>query len=150
MKKIVKSLNLKSKSKIAIVASPYYKLIYENLLKGALDELLIHNIDSDIVNVSGALEIPTAINLLKGNYLGFIALGCVIRGETSHYDIVANNSAYGISKLGLEGICIGNGILTVDNIEQAIERSDPKIKNKGKDAVMALTSLLLIKQEYSV
>ena len=68
MKKIVKNLSPKSKSKIAIVASPYYKLIYENLLKGALDELLIHNIDSDIVNVSGALEIPTAINLLKGNY----------------------------------------------------------------------------------
>ena len=87
---------------------------------------------------------------MKGNYLGFIALGCVIRGETSHYDIVANSSAYGISKLGLEGICIGNGILTVDSMEQAIERSDPKLKNKGKDAVMALTSLLLIKQDYSI
>ena len=68
----------------------------------------------------------------------------------SHYDIVANNSAFGISKLGLEGICIGNGILTVDNIEQAIERSDPQKKNKGKDAVMALMSLLLIKQGYSI
>ena len=75
MKKMVKSLNQKSKGKIAIVASPYYKLIYENLLQGALEELSTHNIDSDIVNVSGALEIPTAINLLKENYLGFIALG---------------------------------------------------------------------------
>ena len=150
MKKIVKGINLKSERKIAIVGSPYYRSIYDNLLKGALTELSKHNINSDILNVAGALEIPTAINLLKGNYLGFIALGCVIRGETSHYDIVAKNSAYGISKLGLEGICIGNGILTVDTIEQAIDRSNPKLKNKGKDAVMALISLLFIKKEYSI
>ena len=81
MKKIVKSLNQKSKSKIAIVASPYYELINENLLKGALDELSRHSIDSDIVNVSGALEIPTAINLLKGNYLGFPDLVLVDGGK---------------------------------------------------------------------
>ena len=103
----------------------------------------------EILNVEGALEIPTAISLVKRDFDGFIALGCIIRGKTSHYDIVAENSAQALSQLGLEGICIGNGILTVNSIEQAIERSDPKLKNKGKDVAKALISLLLIKQNYN-
>ena len=118
-------------------------------MKGTLNELSSHNASVEILNVEGALEIPTAISLVKKDFDGFIALGCVIRGETSHYDIVAENSAQALSKLGLESICIGNGILTVDNIEQAIERSDPKLKNKGKDVANALISLLLIKQNYN-
>ena len=149
MIKKIETFDLKYDTKIAIVASPYYRLIYDNLLKGTLAEFSIHNIKTEILNVEGALEIPTAINLIKRDFEGFIALGCVIRGETNHYDIVAENSAQALSKLGLDGICIGNGILTVDNHEQAIERSDPKLKNKGKDAAKALISLLLIKQNYN-
>ena len=141
-------LYLKKNTKIAIVASPYYRVIYENLLKGTLAELSFYKVITEIINVNGALEIPTAINIIKKDFEGFIALGCVIRGETSHYDIVAENSALALTKLGLKGICIGNGILTVDTYEQAIERSDPKIKNKGKDVAKALVSLLLIKQKY--
>ena len=149
MKETIKKFKLKYDTKIAIVGSPYYKRIYDNLLKGTLNELSSHNASVEILNVEGALEIPTAISLVKKDFDGFIALGCVIRGETSHYDIVAENSAQALSKLGLESICIGNGILTVDNIEQAIERSDPKLKNKGKDVANALISLLLIKQNYN-
>ena len=149
MKETIKKSKLKYDTKIAIVGSPYYKRIYDNLLKGTLNELSSHNASVEILNVEGALEIPTAISLVKKDFDGFIALGCIIRGETSHYDIVAENSAQAISKLGLESICIGNGILTVDNIEQAIERSDPKLKNKGKDVANALISLLLIKQNYN-
>ena len=149
MIKKLENFTLKYDTKIAIVASPYYRLIYNNLLKGTLAEFSLHNIKTEILNVEGALEIPTAINLVKRDFEGFIALGCVIRGETNHYDIVAENSAKSLSKLGLDGICIGNGILTVDNHEQAIERSDPKLKNKGKDAAKALISLLLIKQNYN-
>ena len=149
MKETIKKFKLKYDTKIAIVGSPYYKRIYDNLLKGTLNELSSHNAIVEILNVEGALEIPTAISLVKKDFDGFIALGCIIRGETSHYDIVAENSAQAISKLGLESICIGNGILTVDNIEQAIERSDPKLKNKGKDVANALISLLLIKQNYN-
>ena len=149
MKETIEKSKLKYDTKIAIVGSPYYKRIYDNLLKGTLNELSSHNASVEILNVEGALEIPTAISLVKKDFDGFIALGCVIRGETSHYDIVAENSAQAISKLGLESICIGNGILTVDNIEQAIERSDPKLKNKGKDVANALISLLLIKQNYN-
>ena len=149
MKETIKKFKLKYDTKIAIVGSPYYKRIYDNLLKGTLNELSSHNASVEILNVEGALEIPTAISLVKKDFDGFIALGCIIRGETSHYDIVAENSAQALSKLGLESICIGNGILTVDNIEQAIERSDPKLKNKGKDVANALISLLLIKQNYN-
>ena len=149
MKETIEKFKLKYDTKIAIVGSPYYKRIYDNLLKGTLNELSSHNASVEILNVEGALEIPTAISLVKKDFDGFIALGCIIRGETSHYDIVAENSAQAISKLGLESICIGNGILTVDNIEQAIERSDPKLKNKGKDVANALISLLLIKQNYN-
>ena len=149
MNKKIKNLKLEYDTKVAIVGSPYYKSIYDNLLNGTVSELSVHNINVEIINVEGALEIPTAISLVKKNFDGFIALGCVIRGETSHYDIVAENSAKALSQLGLDGICIGNGILTVDNIEQAEERSDPKLKNKGKDVAKALISLLLIKQAYN-
>ena len=145
----VKNFKLKYDTNIAIVGSPYYKSIYDNLLDGTLNELSNHNIKVEILNVEGALEIPTAISLVKRNFDGFIALGCIIRGETSHYDIVAENSAQALSQLGLNGICIGNGILTVNSIEQAIQRSDPKLKNKGKDVAKALISLLLIKQNYN-
>ncbi len=149
MNKNNKKFKLKYDTKIAIVGSPYYKSIYDNLLSGTLSELSSHNINVEILNVEGALEIPTAISLVKKNFEGFIALGCIIRGETSHYEIVAENSAKALSKLGLDGICIGNGILTVDNVKQAMERSDPKLKNKGKDVAKALISLLLIKQNYN-
>ena len=149
MKETIKKFKLRYDTKIAIIGSPYYKLIYNNLLSGTLNELSNHNVSVEILNVEGALEIPTAISLVKKDFEGFIALGCVIRGETSHYDIVADSSAQALSKLGLDGICIGNGILTVDNIEQAIERSDPKLKNKGRDVAKALISLLLIKQNYN-
>ena len=149
MNENIKNFNLKYDTNIAIVGSPYYKSIYDNLLNGTLRELSNHNINVEILNVEGALEIPTAISLIKKDFEGFIALGCIIRGETSHYDIVAENSAQGLSKLGLDGICISNGILTVNSMEQAIERSDPKLKNKGKDVAKALISLLLIKQNYN-
>ena len=149
MNKKIKNLKLEYDTKVAIVGSPYYKSIYDNLLNGTLSELSDHNINVEILNVEGALEIPTAISLTKKKFDGFIALGCIIRGETSHYDIVAENSAQALSQLGLEGVCIGNGILTVNSIEQAIERSDPKLKNKGKDVAKALISLLVIKQNYN-
>ena len=150
MNKKTKNFELKYDTNIAIVGSPYYKSIYDNLLDGTLKELSSHSsINVEILNVEGALEIPTAISLVKRDFDGFIALGCIIRGKTSHYDIVAENSAQALSQLGLEGICIGNGILTVNSIEQALERSDPKLKNKGKDVAKALISLLLIKQNYN-
>ena len=137
---------LKGGLDILIVSAPYYKDITENLKKGAKEVLTKFKIKYDEIHVPGALEIPTAINLTRENFSGFIALGCVIRGETSHYDSVCTNSSAGISRLGLQGVCIGNGILNVENSEQAIVRADPFGKNVGGNAALAVLTLLQIKQ----
>ena len=139
-------INLKVGTDILIVSAPFYKDITENLKIGAKEVLSKFKIRYDEIDVPGALEIPTAINLTKKNFSGFIALGCVIRGETSHYESVCGNSSSGISKLGLEGLCIGNGILNVENHKQAIARADPSGKNVGGNAALAALVLLQIKQ----
>ena len=134
------------KLKICIVSAPYYKDIAENLIRGALNVLKRINADTEIVEVSGALEIPTAIKLMENQFDGFIAVGCVIRGETTHYEIVSTESSRGLSNLGLEKVCIGNAILTVENRLQAEKRADPKVFDKGGEACNALLSIIKIKR----
>ena len=134
------------KLKICIVSAPYYKDITENLIRGALNVLKRINADTEIVEVSGALEIPTAIKLMENQFDGFIAVGCVIRGETTHYEIVSTESSRGLAKLGLEKVCIGNAILTVENRLQAEKRADPKVFDKGGEACNALLSIIKIKR----
>jgi len=144
--KLFKIKLFSKKPKLLTVLSPYYEDIGENLLKGSSEALERYDLESDVVNVPGAFEIPTAIYLKKDYYDGFIALGCIIRGETSHYDTVCNVSAHFLSKLGLKGICLGNGILNCENYSQALERSDPKKQNKGGNAAIAALSLVSLKQ----
>ena len=134
------------KLKICIVSAPYYKDITENLNRGALNVLKRINADTEIVEVSGALEIPTAIKLMEDQFDGFIAVGCVIRGETTHYEIVSTESSRGLANLGLEKVCIGNAILTVENRLQAEKRADPKVFDKGGEACNALLSIIKIKR----
>ena len=134
------------KLKICIVSAPYYKDITENLIRGALNVLKRINADTEIIEVSGALEIPTAIKLMENQFDGFIAVGCVIRGETTHYEIVSTESSRGLALLGLEKVCIGNAILTVENRMQAEKRADPKVFDKGGEACIALLSIIKIKQ----
>ena len=134
------------KLKICIVSAPYYKDITENLIRGALNVLKRINADTEIVEVSGALEIPTAIKLMENQFDGFIAVGCVIRGETTHYEIVSTESSRGLANLGLEKVCIGNAILTVENRLQAEKRADPKVFDKGGEACNALLSIIKIKE----
>ena len=140
------------KKKILLVCSPYYKDVTSNLIKGASDLLEAKSVDYKILNVPGALEVAPAIkfifekSLKKPNFDGFVALGCVIRGETYHFEIVANESARALIELSINySIPIGNGILTVSNKDQAIIRSDPKQLNKGADAALACLSLINIK-----
>ena len=137
--------DLKEKLKICLVSAPYYKDITDNLINGALNVLKKIKADTEIVEVSGALEIPTAIKLMENEFDGFIAIGCVIRGETTHYEIVSTESSRGLVNLGLEKICIGNAILTVENRIQAEKRADPKIFDKGGEAANALLSIIKIK-----
>ena len=137
---------LNNQSTICLVAATFYKEITQSLIKGCSEILEKVDVKINIVEVSGALEIPTAIKLLENKYDGFVAIGCVIRGETSHYEIVSNESARAISKLGLQKLCIGNCILTVENERQAQERADPLGQNKGGEATIAMLQLLKIKE----
>lgn len=137
--------------KILIVEARFYPHISDLLLSGATSKLKALGLDYEIVNVMGALEIPAAISYANETkkYAGFIALGCVIRGETSHYDIVCNQSAAGLMKLSLKKhLAIGNGILTVENEKQAISRADPKQKNKGEFAVEACLSMIVLQKKF--
>lgn len=125
-----------------IVTANFYEDISQMLLDGAIAELKKGGHSFQKITVPGALEIPATISYAADTeqYDGFLALGCVIRGETSHYDIVANESARGISELAVNlNLAIGNGILTVENKEQAIVRADPKQRNKG--AFIAQTAI---------
>jgi 6,7-dimethyl-8-ribityllumazine synthase len=134
--------------KIAIVVAPYYKDIADNLVAGAISEIESVGGSHDLIEVPGALEIPSAIGIATrlGEFDGFVALGCIIRGETTHYDTVCNDSSRGLTLLGLQGLCIGNGILTVENHEQASVRADPAGQNKGGGAAAAALHLIALGQ----
>ena len=142
--------------KVLLVCSPYYKDITKNLIKGAIKVLRSNSVEYKIINVPGALEIAPSIKIYSEKSLndilfdGFVALGCIIRGETYHFEIVCNESARALSDLSITySLPIGNGILTVENKEQAIERSDPLGLNKGAGAALACLSLINHKNNIS-
>lgn len=136
---------------LLIVVAPYYKDIADNLVTGARAAIEAAGATSEIVEVPGALEIPTAIRLARAadKYDGYVALGCVIRGETTHYDTVCNDSSRGLTLLGLDGYCIGNGILTVENRRQAEVRADPAGQNKGGGAAEAALHLIALFRRFT-
>ncbi len=140
---------------ILIVEARYYEDIADELAGGAEAALTEAGATFERVAVPGALEIPGAIALaVRGghgahaSYDGYVALGCVIRGETSHYDVVAGESARGLMTLTLEGVPLGNGILTVENRDQAMARAARDGKNKGADAVEACLRLVEMKRTF--
>jgi len=129
--------------KVLIVSSNYYEKISDNLLEGASTELKKNNIDFDVLFAPGCFEIPFLISKNIRKYRGFIALGCVIRGETYHFDLIANECARKIIDISNEFLKpVGFGVLTCDNLKQAIARSDLRKKNKGKEAANACIKLL--------
>ena len=131
------------KKKVLIVISDYYEEIGKNLLKGSINELKLNNINYDILFAPGCFEIPFLISKNIKKYKGFIALGCVIRGETYHFELIANECARKIIDISNKQLKpIGFGILTCENIKQAKIRSDIKKKNKGKEAADACIKLL--------
>ena len=136
--------------KLLIVASPYYKDISDNQVAGAIAVAEAAGATHEIVHVPGALEIPTAIGIAErmSNFDGYVALGCVIRGETTHYDTVCNDSSRAIQLLGLQGLCIGNGILTVETYDQAAVRADPEGQNKGGGAAAAALHLIALSHKW--
>ncbi|QDM39903.1 6,7-dimethyl-8-ribityllumazine synthase [Altererythrobacter sp. TH136] len=138
-------------AKFLIVEARFYDHLNDMLVAGAGDQLKKHGHQYDVMVVPGALEIPGAIAMASESedYDGFVAIGVVIRGETYHFEIVAGESARGIMALTMDGVPIGNGILTVENEAQAIVRADPQQNDKGGEAAKAAMALLSIKEQYA-
>ncbi|OCX66614.1 6,7-dimethyl-8-ribityllumazine synthase [Thioclava sp. SK-1] len=137
--------------RMLLVVAPYYRDVADNMIAGARAMAQACGASVDLVEVPGALEIPTAIKLAArmADYDCFTAIGCVIRGETTHYDTVCNDSSRAIQLMGLEGILIGNGILTVETKDQADVRADPNGANKGGGAAHAALHLLALSRKWA-
>jgi 6,7-dimethyl-8-ribityllumazine synthase len=135
--------------RILIVEARFYPEISDALYEGATSALG-SEVAMDRITVPGALEIPAAIRQAASHYDGFVALGCVIRGETYHFEIVATESARGLMDLMVrDGLCIGNGILTVEDEEQALHRARTGELDKGGDAARACLALVALKQRFA-
>jgi 6,7-dimethyl-8-ribityllumazine synthase len=137
-------------AKFLIVEARFYGHLNDMLIAGARGALEIAGHQVEVITVPGALEIPGAIALAaeSGRYEGFVAIGVVIRGETYHFEIVAGESARGIMALTMDGIAVGNGILTVEDEAQALVRADPVQKDKGGEAAKAALAMLALKDQF--
>lgn len=137
-------------AKFLIVEARFYAELNDMLIAGAKAAITAAGHEAEVLTVPGALEIPGAIALAveSGEYDGFVAIGVVIRGETYHFEIVAGESARAIMALTMDGIAIGNGILTVENEAQAIVRADPSQKNKGGEAAEAALALKALGERF--
>ena len=137
--------------RLLAVVAPYSRDIADGLLAGVRAVTARAGATLDVVEVPGALEIPTAIGIAarQADYDGFVALGCVVRGETTHYETVCNDSSRGLTLLGLQGVCIGNGILTVENMDQARVRADPDDQDKGGGAAQAALHLVALARRWT-
>ncbi len=135
---------------ILIVEARFYDAIADAALEGALAVLKAGGATHEVLTVPGALEIPAAIAFAdaSGNYDGYVALGCVIRGETYHFEVVAGESARAIMALTLDGLAIGNGILTVENEAQAWARARKSEKDKGGEAAKAALAMIAVKTKF--
>ena len=138
-------------STFLLVEARFYPHLNDLLLSGARRAIEAAGHKHETLTVPGALELPGAIALAarSGRYCAFVALGVVIRGETYHFEIVSNESARGLMDLTLQGFAIGNGVLTVENEAQAIERCDPARMDKGGGAARAAIALYDLREKYA-
>ncbi len=138
-------------STILLVEARFYPHLNDLLLAGARRAIEVAGHKHETLTVPGALEIPGAIALAarSGRFCAFVGLGVVIRGETYHFELVSNESARGIMDLTLQGYAVGNGVLTVDNEEQAIVRCDPAQLDKGGAAAKAALALFELRERYA-
>lgn len=138
-------------ARFLIVEARFYGHLNDMLIAGARAALEDAGHHGDVITVPGALEVPGAIALAaeSGRYDGFVAVGVVIRGETYHFEIVAGESARALMALTMDGIAIGNGILTTENEQQALVRADPAQKNKGGEAAQAAIRMLELQAQFA-
>ena len=139
-------------AKILIVEGRFYPHLNDMLLDGARNVIEAAGHEHETITVPGALEVPGAIAMAakSGRYCGFVALGIVIRGETYHFELVSNESARGLMDLTIEGLAIGNGVLTVENEAQALVRADPGQGDKGGGAARAALALLELQRRFDI
>jgi 6,7-dimethyl-8-ribityllumazine synthase len=137
-------------ARILIVEARFYSHLNDMLIAGAKSAIEAAGHEAEVITVPGALEVPGAIALAaeSGEYAAFVGIGVVIRGETYHFEIVAGESARAIMALTMDGIAIGNGILTVENEDQAIVRADPAQSDKGGEAAKAALALLELQTRF--
>ena len=138
-------------STFLLVEARFYPDLNDMLLEGAREAIEAAGHKHETLTVPGALELPGAIAFAarSGRFCAFVALGVVIRGETYHFEVVSNESARGLMDLTLQGYAIGNGVLTVENEEQARERADPRFGDKGGDAARAAVALYDLRDQYA-
>ena len=136
---------------ILIVEARFYPHLNDMLLEGARAAIEAAGHKHETISVPGALELPAAISLAakSGRFCAFVALGVVIRGETFHFEIVSQESARALMELTLQGFAIGNGVLTVEDEQQAIVRADPRQGDKGGDAARAALALFDLRERYA-
>ncbi len=139
-------------AKILIVEARFYDHLNDLLLDGARAAIEAAGHDHETVTVPGALEVPGAIAIADAaeQYDAFVALGVIIRGETYHFEVVANESARGLMNLSLEGVPVGNGILTVEDEAQALTRAKRDEKDKGGEAAKAALAMMALRERFSV
>jgi 6,7-dimethyl-8-ribityllumazine synthase len=151
-------MTLKAPRSVLIIESRFYEDIADELARGAIEELERRDISYERLAVPGSLEIPLALSLAlangfvgrAGRHRGCIALGCVIRGETTHYEIVARESAASLHALAVQhAVPLGNGILTCENRQQALQRASVEGRNKGGDAATACIALMQLEKHFS-
>ncbi|WCT72992.1 6,7-dimethyl-8-ribityllumazine synthase [Sphingomonas naphthae] len=137
-------------AKFLIVEARFYDHLNDLLIAGAKAAIEDAGHSCEVVTVPGALEIPGAVAMAAetGRYDGFVAIGVVIRGETYHFEIVAGESARGLMALSMDGVPLGNGILTVENEAQALVRAKPTEKDKGGEAAKAAIAMLELKSRF--
>ncbi len=141
---------MSDKPRVLIVEARFYEDIADALVNGAVQALEEQSVLFDRISVPGALEIPAAIKFAAARYDAFVALGCVIRGETSHYDIVAGEIGRALMDLSIrDELCIGNGILTCETRAQASVRAEPEQKNKGRTAALAALAMAAHKKNFA-
>lgn len=148
-----RSLTFKARPRVMIVEARFYDDIGDMMMEGAAKVFEAQGADFESYAVPGALEIPAAMEfgIKTGRFDAYLALGCVIRGATTHYEIVSGESARALMDMSVRhGLCLGNGILTVENMEQAIERADPSQMDKGGGAAQAALEMLALKESLGV
>ncbi len=151
--KVLEGKVIAGQVRVGIVAARFNEFIVSKLVGGAQDALIRHGVDDNNIEIAwvpGAFEIPFAAQIMaeSGKYDAVICLGAVIRGSTSHYDLVCNEAAKGIASVGLKtGVPTLFGIITTDNIEQAIERAGTKAGNKGYDAACSAIEMINLVKE---